>query len=414
CLGVFLAFLFLRSLWKRSFTKRDAKMLLCHASAVGILAYILYYRTGLLPAIFNYRSCICFKPNWNHLLHLDYYWHCFGKYILLMMSNDLLSIAGQLFLLAACASIICPKRFKPNLEPLLLFILPTALWIFLHFEFAVPRYLVPCLGMQCVIIGSLLSSVRPALANAIIAVMLWGKIVFLAGWMIPGVQLPQSSYDYLDSDSFGVCDSVNAFNENDPFTISRLLKITLSGRNSWCGLVHYNWPQDIKQHGIFAGTFTSKPYTPGKQIWLKHLEESLDIIIDDQPSSNKTIITFTNEYRNGFCLYYSVNRYLAQKRAWNVSVILCHDWEQVIRQFNHSPRENSKYAVFALTLDQQPDNGLPLPGLNVCQRRERVFRQIDRSFGSNRLCAYFPEQCSKVAARTTMSNPFDLAAFALP
>ena len=70
-MSFFLLFLFLRSLKERTLDAAACKQAALHISTGAVTAYLLYYRTGLKEIINNYRSCICFKPSWEHLTHLS-------------------------------------------------------------------------------------------------------------------------------------------------------------------------------------------------------------------------------------------------------------------------------------------------------------------------------------------------------
>ena len=377
--------------------KRRLAENLLWALGCATLAYLLYYRQAWDAVFTNYHSCVSFKPDRSYLMQPAYYWHSLGKYLLLLMRNDFLGIAGQLFIFSGLWSCF-DSRFRANRPLIWLFIVPSFALVFLNFEFAVPRYLVPCIGLQCVIMGSILAKVRYAGAS-ILGLLLAMKLTFLLGWLTP-LPLAHCTYDYLDSDALGVCDSVNAFQENDPYTLRRLGSICFSNQHNWA-------------RGYF---FTSPPY---RQEWMERLNAGLDTALSQTSSQ---ILTFSDIMRDNVALRCAVNCHLHERAVKNIRVQNCFHWDDVKTQLLTRTDGAFDYLVLALSIETTDDNfrdyasDIKHEQLRFYQghqtperRRAQVQDTLRRELGAQwQISAYIPNLRSRVVPRATMSHPFDL------
>lgn len=416
-LGVFLIGIFLRSLIRRTFTKRDLLNLVIYSVGVALAAYFLYYRIAMSAVIGNCRSCTARPDDYSYLLDLHFYWHCFGKYLILLIRGDYLTIAGPLSLIAFAFTLAQPRRFRANLEPLLLFILPNIILVLGNFEFAVPRYLVGCLGLQCVLIGSILDRARYNLGIFFLTLMIVAKTVFLGAWMVPELGIPHCSYDYLDGDAFHVLHSRNVFSmvggEEEELTPGIIVNTLFGGRQNWCVDLNRNWFADLKHHGLLAGTFTSPPYNLP---WLTNLDNTITAIFQAPESTPyaspgmMSVATFSNEMRSGMCLCYAVNHALAMNKVWKYDLSMCLDFCQVKDALFGAQRAGkTSLLVMALMLEQRPHQGFPWPSRPIMERRRAVRERIRAELGPNwQVCAFFPNQRQRVVTRATMGKEFDL------
>ena len=421
--GFFLGCLLLRSLIKRTLTKGDVLNLALYTAGVTIPAYCLYYHASMDAILRNYMCNTTLTHEASYLTDWHFYWYCLGKYLILLMRSDYLPIAGTLSLVAFVFTLVQPRRFQANLEPLLLLILPNIVILFLHFDAVVPRYLVGCIGIQCVLIGSILGQVRHHLGLIILTLMLAAKAVFLGAWMIPELQIPTSNYDYLDSDVFRVSHSRNVFSimpkqSEEPLTLAILANILLGARQNWCTHLNSDWFADLKRYGIFTGTFTSPPY---RMPWLSKLDNALASLAQETAqqrnnprgwlySKRLCVATYTNETRNSITLRYAVNHSLAMNKVWKCEIELCHDYGDT-KEYVLAPEraEALKVIVMALSLGQLNDAGFPWPRLSLMERRQAIVETITEQLGPNwYVYAFYPSLRQHVLPPAALSQEFDL------